>query len=86
VIFYSLFGIVSEEIWRMVKITAPYQILGYKTLELVVEFEPISNSDHYDLCPTTIPKSSNPVLTEERTHSRAHVQPPTYVPDEKKEE
>jgi hypothetical protein len=46
----------------MVKIIALYQIPGYKTLELVVESKLISSSDHYD--PTSIPRSSNPVMTE----------------------
>jgi hypothetical protein len=70
-VFYSLFRIVSEKIWGMIKTTAPYQMLRYKTLELVVESQPISSSDHYDPCPTNIPGSSNPILAEERTHSRA---------------
>jgi hypothetical protein len=47
----------------MIKTTTPYQILGYKTLELVVKSQPISSSDHYDLCPTSIPESNNPVLS-----------------------
>jgi hypothetical protein len=51
--FYSLFGVVSDEIWEMIKTTAPYQLPGYKTLELVVISEPISSSDNYD--PTSIP-------------------------------
>jgi hypothetical protein len=37
-------------------------------LKLVVESEPISGSDNYDL--TSIPRSSNLVMAEERTHSR----------------
>jgi hypothetical protein len=53
----------------MIKITVPYQISGYKTLEIVVESEPISSSDYYD--PTNILRSSNSVMAEERTHSRA---------------
>jgi hypothetical protein len=61
----------------MIKTTAPYQISGYKTLELVVESEPISSSDYYD--PTSILKSSNPVMAEERTHSRAREQPSSRV-------
>jgi hypothetical protein len=61
--------IVSEKIWGMVKITVSYQISGYKKLELVVESESISSSDHYNLCSTSIPESSNLVLTEEITHS-----------------
>jgi hypothetical protein len=48
VIFYSLFGVISDEIWGMIKITAPYQLPGYKTLELVVKFELISSYDYYD--------------------------------------
>jgi hypothetical protein len=56
----------------MIKTTAPYQLSGYKTLELVVESEPISSSDNYD--PTSIPGSSNPVMAEERTHFRAREQ------------
>jgi hypothetical protein len=56
----------------MIKTTAPYQLPGYKTLELVVESEPIFSSDYYD--PTSIPRSSNPVIAEERTHSRAREQ------------
>jgi hypothetical protein len=62
----------------MIKTTAPYEIPGYKTLELVVKFEPIFSSDHYDL--TSIPENSNSVLAEERIHSRAWEQPPSCVP------
>jgi hypothetical protein len=58
VIFYSLFGVISEEIWEMIKIIASYQIPGYKTLELVVKSKSIFSSNYYD--PTNIP---------ERTHS-----------------
>jgi hypothetical protein len=53
----------------MIKITSPYQLPRYKILELVVESESIFGSDNYD--PTNIPRSSNPVMAEERTHSRA---------------
>jgi hypothetical protein len=42
----------------MIKTTAPYQLPEYKTMELIVESEPISSTDYYD--PTSIPKSSNP--------------------------
>jgi hypothetical protein len=76
--FYSLFGVVSDEIWGMIKIIAPYQLFGYKTLELVVISEPISRSDNYDL--TSILRSSNPVMAEERTHSRAREQRPSRIP------
>jgi hypothetical protein len=62
----------------MIKTTAPYQLSRYKTLELVAESEPISNSNYYD--PTNISESSNPVMTEERTHSRAREQRPSRVP------
>jgi hypothetical protein len=48
----------------MIKTTTPYQLSGYKTLELVVESEPISSSDYYDS--TSIPGSSNPVMAEEK--------------------
>jgi hypothetical protein len=78
VVFYSLFRVISEEIWGMIKITAPYQIYGYRTLELVFKFEPIFNSDYND--PTNIPESSNLVMAEERTHSRAQEQPPSRIP------
>jgi hypothetical protein len=78
VFFYSLFWVVFEKIWEMVKTTAPYQIFEYKTLVLVVESELISRSDHYDLCPTSISRSSNLVLAQ-RTHFRAREQPPTCV-------
>jgi hypothetical protein len=77
VFFYSLFGVISDEIWGMIKTTAPYQLSGYKILELVVESELISSSDNYD--PTSIPGSSNIVLAEERTHSRAREQRPSRV-------
>jgi hypothetical protein len=77
VFFYSLLGVVSDEIWGMIKTTAPYQLLGYKTLELVVISEPISSSDNYD--PTTISGSSNPVMVEERIHSRAREQRPSRI-------
>jgi hypothetical protein len=76
-VFYSLFGVISDKIWGMIKTIAPYQLSGYKTLELVVESEPISSSDNYD--PTSIPGSSNPVMAEERTHSRAQEQRPSRV-------
>jgi hypothetical protein len=45
VIFYSLFRLISEEIWEMIKTTAPYQIPEYKILELVVEYESIYSSE-----------------------------------------
>jgi hypothetical protein len=61
----------------MIKTTAPYQLPGYKTLELVIESEPISCSDYYDL--TSIFENSNPVMVEERTHSRAREQRPSRV-------
>jgi hypothetical protein len=53
----------------MIKTIVLYHLSEYKTLELVVESEPISSSDNYD--PTSILGSSNPVIAEERTHSRA---------------
>jgi hypothetical protein len=61
----------------MIKTTAPYQLPGYKTLELVVIAELISSSDNYD--PTSISGSSNPVMAEERTHSRAREQRPSRI-------
>jgi hypothetical protein len=61
----------------MIKTTTPYQLPGYKTLELVVESEPISGYNYYD--PTSIPRSSNPVIAEERTHSRAWDQRPSRI-------
>jgi hypothetical protein len=76
--FYSLFGVVSDKIWGMIKITALYQLSGYKTLELVVISEPISSSDNYD--PISILGSSNPIMAEERTHSRAREQRPSRIP------
>jgi hypothetical protein len=77
VFFYSLFGIISDKIWGMIKTTAPYQLPGYKTLELVVISELISSSDNYD--PTSIPRSSNPVMVEERTYSQAWEQRPSRI-------
>jgi hypothetical protein len=62
----------------MIKTTVSYQLPEYKTLELVVEFESIFSSDNYD--PTSIHGSSNPVMAEERTHSRAREQRPSRVP------
>jgi hypothetical protein len=76
--FYSLFGVIFDEIWGMIKTTGPYQLPQYKTLELVVESEPISESDNYD--PTNIFGSSNPVMAEERTHSRAREQRSSHAP------
>jgi hypothetical protein len=61
----------------MIKTTAPYKLPGYKTLELVVESEQIFSSNNYD--PTSIPGSSNPVMTEEKIHSRAPEQRPSRV-------
>jgi hypothetical protein len=60
----------------MIKTTVSYQLLGYKTLELIVESESISSSDYY--YPTSISKSST-VMAEERTHSRAREQQPSCV-------
>jgi hypothetical protein len=62
----------------MIKTTAPYQLPQYKTLELVVESEPISGSDNYD--PTSIPENRNPVMAKERTHSRAQEQRSSRAP------
>jgi hypothetical protein len=62
----------------MIKIILPYQLSQYKILELVVESEPISGSDNYDL--TSIPENSNPVMAEERTHSRAQEQRSSHAP------
>jgi hypothetical protein len=76
--FYNLFMVVSDEIWGMIKTTASYQLPEYKTLELVVISKPIYNSDNYD--PISIPGSSNPVMAEERTHSRAWEQRQSRIP------
>jgi hypothetical protein len=62
----------------MIKTTVSYQLSEYKILELVVESKSISTSDYYD--PTSISGSSNPVMAEERTHSRAREQRPSCVP------
>jgi hypothetical protein len=68
---------VFEEIWRMVKTTAPYQISGYKTIEQVVKSEPMFSFDHYN--PTDIPRSSNLVVAEERIHFRVREQPRSRI-------
>jgi hypothetical protein len=62
----------------MIKTITPYQLPGYKTLELVVISELISSSDNYD--PTSILGSSNLVMAEERTHSRAREQRSSRIP------
>jgi hypothetical protein len=62
----------------MIKITVSYQISGYKTPELVVEYESIFSSDYYN--PTSISGSNNSIMDEERTNSRARKQPPSRVP------
>jgi hypothetical protein len=54
-------------------------MLGYKTLELVVESQPIFSSNCYNPYSTSILESNNPVLAKERTHYRAREQPPTRV-------
>jgi hypothetical protein len=52
----------------------------------------MSSSDHYDPCPISISGSSNPVLPEEKIHSRTQEQPPSRIlvhnvdEDEEKEE
>jgi hypothetical protein len=71
VFFHSLFRVVSENILKIIKAIAPYQLSGYKVLELVVNSKLISSSYRYDLCPISILRSSNPVLTEEITYFRA---------------
>jgi hypothetical protein len=76
--FYSLFGVISDEIWGLIKTKTSYQLPGYKILELVVISKPISSSDNYD--PTSISKSSNPVMVEERIHSRSREQRPSRIP------
>jgi hypothetical protein len=58
--------------------SALYQLPHNKILVLVVESEPISASDNYD--PTSIIESSNPVMAEERTHSRAREQLSSHAP------
>jgi hypothetical protein len=78
VFFYSLFGVISHEIWGIIKTTALYQFPGYKTLELVVISEPISSFYNYNS--TSIPGSSNLVMAEEKTHSRAREQRPSRIP------
>jgi hypothetical protein len=62
----------------MIKTTALYKLLQYKILELVIESEPLSKSNNYD--PTSIPESSNPVMADERTHSRAREQRSSRAP------
>jgi hypothetical protein len=62
----------------MIKTTAPYQLPQYKTLELVVKSELIFGSDNYD--PTSIPRSSNLVMAEKRTQSRAREQRSSRAP------
>jgi hypothetical protein len=61
----------------MIKTTAPYQLSGYKTLELVVISEPISSSDNYD--PISISESSNLVMAKKRTHYRAREQRSSHI-------
>jgi hypothetical protein len=62
----------------MIKTTALYQLLEYKTLELIVESKPISGSDNYD--PTSISGSSNPVMAEEKNPPRAREQRSSRAP------
>jgi hypothetical protein len=62
----------------MIKTTTLYQLPRYKILELVVESEPISGSDNYD--PTSISGNNNPVMAEERTHSRSQEQRLSHAP------
>jgi hypothetical protein len=76
--FYSLFGVISDKIWELIKTKTSYQLPGYKILELVVISKPISSSDNYD--PTSISESSNPVMVEERIHSRSREQRPSRIP------
>jgi hypothetical protein len=59
----------------MIKAAASYQLIGYKTMELVVDSKSITNFDHYDPHPISILRSSNSVITEEITHSRAEEHP-----------
>jgi hypothetical protein len=61
-----------------IKTTALYKIPGNKILKLVVESEPIFMSNYYNLI--SILESSNSVMDEERTHSRAREQSPSRVP------
>jgi hypothetical protein len=62
----------------MIKTTPLYQLPQYKTLELVIVSELIFRSDNYD--PTSIPGSSNPVMAEERIHSRVREQRSSRAP------
>jgi hypothetical protein len=52
----------------------------YKTPELIVESQPRSSSEYYNPYPISILESSNSILAEKITHSRAREHPPTCVP------
>jgi hypothetical protein len=70
---------VSKKILGMIKISAPYQMLGFKILELLVESQSIFSSDRYNLYMISIFGSSNSVSTEEKNplpsprHPQIHV-------------
>jgi hypothetical protein len=70
---------VSKKILGMIKISAPYQMLGFKILELLVESQSIFSSYRYNLYPISIFGSSNSVSTEEKNplpslrHPQIHV-------------
>jgi hypothetical protein len=55
----------------MIKAIAPYQLLGYKTLEIVVDSKSSTSFYFNDPYPINILENSNPVPTEEIIHSRA---------------
>jgi hypothetical protein len=39
-------------------------VIGFHTMELVVEFEPVPDATGYDPCPANVLGSSNPILTD----------------------
>jgi hypothetical protein len=78
VFFIAYLGLFLIKFGGMIKIITLYQLLGYKTPELIVESESIFSYDYYDL--TSILQSSNLVIVEERTHSRALEKQSSCVP------
>lgn len=73
--FFTLFWVDCEQTWEMIKSVAS-PVVGFRSMELVVESEPIANPHgSYDPCPNSIPGSSNRVPTEETTHTSAREDP-----------
>jgi hypothetical protein len=58
-----IYFVSSDDIWGVIKMSVT-PVMGFHTMKLVVEFEPVSDAIGYDPCPDSFPASSNPVSVD----------------------